>query len=65
MNESIPIPRRLVSRLLAAALELDVEENGFTSDGIPTQGMHIDSHWGGARRQFTTYVAATADRKAA
>lgn len=44
------------TRLIAAALELDVDENDFSDKGIPTRSLRVEGRWGGARWFFTTYV---------
>ena len=48
------------AQLLAAALELDVVENGaFDSEGIVTRSLYVEGRWGGAQWSFVAYAAVT------
>ena len=46
------------TRLIAAALELDVDEGGeFNDGGKPTRALYVDGRWAGARWCFSSYVS--------
>lgn len=51
------------ARLIAAALELDINEGGaFDSNGTPTRSLYVEGRWGGAQWSFVAYAAvATAE----
>jgi len=44
------------TRLIAAALEIEVDEHDFNDRGIPTRSLRVEGRWGGASWYFTTYV---------
>jgi hypothetical protein len=52
------------ARMLAAALELDIQTSNFTDNGIPTQSLYVQGRWGGARWDFVAYAAVEAGETA-
>ncbi len=48
------------TRLIAAALEIDIRTSEFSDNGIPTRSLHVEGRWGGASWNFTTYVSTEA-----
>jgi len=44
------------TRLIAAALEIEVDEHEFSDRGVPTRSLRVEGRWGGASWYFTTYV---------
>lgn len=44
------------TRLIAAALELEITGGSFNDHGVPTRSMYIDGRWGGARWCLTAYM---------